>query len=200
MQGFRRAHTKSSIEFTIYNRYGNIEQIWRPWSDISLGTPYDIISAGVAIDDIDYDGDADIVFMGIMDHPQGNTFYVRFGVNGRVSNGNDPLMHKNFLPNSALSITSDQPNTTESPIFVQNYPNPFNPITKIAYTITMEAYVKIDVYSVTGKLIKTLKNGNMMPGNHSVQFNATGFAGGIYFYRMQINGEVVATKKMLLLK
>lgn len=86
----------------------------------------------------------------------------------------------------------------------QNYPNPFNPVTTIKFDIpTLKGktgYVKIDVYDLLGKKISSLINENLSSGNYSVNFDASRFATGTYVYRLSVNNEVIATKKMLMIK
>ena len=85
-----------------------------------------------------------------------------------------------------------------------NYPNPFNPLTKIKYSVPQYRPVKIDVFDVLGKKIKTLVDYNHSPGNHFVEWDATNDQGvvvssGLYFYKIQ-SGEYMSTNKMCFLK
>ena len=82
---------------------------------------------------------------------------------------------------------------------LQNYPNPFNPTTTIQYSIPKNSFVKIILYDVLGKVVKTLVNEEKTTGNYSVNFNAARLSSGIYFYRLQA-GNFVNTKKMILLR
>jgi hypothetical protein len=81
----------------------------------------------------------------------------------------------------------------------QNYPNPFNPTTKIAYSIPNTAHVSMKIYDILGREVMTLVNGDMKAGEYSVDFNATNFASGVYFYKITA-GDKSLVKKMLLLK
>jgi aminopeptidase N len=81
----------------------------------------------------------------------------------------------------------------------QNYPNPFNPSTTIEYTIPESGIVTLKIYDVLGKEVATLVNGQNDAGKHKVEFDATGFNSGVYFYRIE-NGSSVETKKLVLLK
>ena len=81
----------------------------------------------------------------------------------------------------------------------QNYPNPFNPTTTIEYTLLSPGEVSLIIYNLRGEEVALLINGNMPAGNHQVSWDASGFASGIYFYRLQAD-DFVQTKKMLLLK
>jgi hypothetical protein len=81
----------------------------------------------------------------------------------------------------------------------QNYPNPFNPTTVIQYQLPAANHVSLVVYDVLGRLVASLVNTDQQPGQHSVPFDASGLAGGTYFYRIKA-GSFVDTKKLLLLK
>jgi len=86
----------------------------------------------------------------------------------------------------------------------QNYPNPFNPSTVIKYSIPVNVKsemsdVKLVVYDILGKEIAILVNENQESGNYEIEFNASHFASGVYFYRLQ-NGNFTETKKMILLR
>jgi DNA-binding beta-propeller fold protein YncE len=81
----------------------------------------------------------------------------------------------------------------------QNYPNPFNPTTTIRYALPSSANVKLVVYDLLGREIATLVNEEQSAGWKEVQWNATGFASGMYFYRLNAGG-FVEVKKMLVVK
>ena len=85
-----------------------------------------------------------------------------------------------------------------------NYPNPFNPITTIQYYISKDELVKINIYDIVGRNIKSLFTERQAAGKHSLLWNATNDAGkkvsnGMYFYSIQA-GEHKIIEKMLLLK
>jgi len=81
----------------------------------------------------------------------------------------------------------------------QNYPNPFNPTTTIRYSIINPNVVKIKIYDVLGREVRTLVNEFKQAGTYELQFSANGLASGIYLYRIE-SGSFVETKKMILLK
>jgi hypothetical protein len=91
----------------------------------------------------------------------------------------------------------------------QNFPNPFNPSTHFRFTVP-EAhqpsaeigklqFVSLKVYDVLGREVATLVNENRSAGNYAVDWNASAFASGVYFYRLTA-GEFSSTKKMILMK
>ncbi|XWN36898.1 MAG: T9SS type A sorting domain-containing protein [Balneola sp.] len=81
----------------------------------------------------------------------------------------------------------------------QNYPNPFNPGTTIRYDLKTAGPVSIRVYDITGKEVMTLLNGKRSAGSHTVNFNASGLASGVYILRMTTPG-FVQIRKMTLIK
>lgn len=80
-----------------------------------------------------------------------------------------------------------------------NYPNPFNPSTTISYSIKEAGSVLLEVYDILGAKVATLVNEEKSPGRYEVQFNASGFSSGMYFYKIT-SGEFTEVKKMILLK
>ena len=81
----------------------------------------------------------------------------------------------------------------------QNYPNPFNPVTKIAYALPKSGLVSIKVYDILGREVALLINEVKNAGNYSVDFNASNFTSGVYFYKLESNG-FSDIKKMMLIK
>lgn len=86
----------------------------------------------------------------------------------------------------------------------QNTPNPFNPVTMISYYIPVAGEVKITVFDVAGRLVKTLVSGICSSGEHTVEWNgSTDSQGqavsGIYFYMLEYEKESI-TRKMVLLR
>jgi photosystem II stability/assembly factor-like uncharacterized protein len=81
----------------------------------------------------------------------------------------------------------------------QNYPNPFNPTTKINFALPKSGFVSLKIYDVLGREVASLVNEFKSAGVFSVDFNASQFTSGIYFYRFESN-EFSDVKKMLLIK
>jgi len=86
----------------------------------------------------------------------------------------------------------------------QNYPNPFNPVTTIEYSVPTRSEVTIEVFNVLGQKVRTLVDEVKSSGSYRIEWDGVDDAGrsvstGVYLYRFQA-GEIVQTKKMLLLK
>ncbi len=82
----------------------------------------------------------------------------------------------------------------------QNYPNPFNPETKIKFSISKFSKVQIKLFDITGKEIGVLKDEKLNSGEYETIFNGSYLTSGVYFYGLYINGLLIDTKKLILLK
>ncbi|MBK6910367.1 MAG: S8 family serine peptidase [bacterium] len=83
---------------------------------------------------------------------------------------------------------------------LQNYPNPFNATTTFRYSVPQQSIVALRLYDITGRLVATLAQGVRAAGTHSLNYDASNLATGLYFVRLEANGSVVGTNKVLLLK
>jgi hypothetical protein len=81
----------------------------------------------------------------------------------------------------------------------QNYPNPFNPTTTIRYYIPNSSRVTIDIVNLLGSTVEKHVWERMPSGWHEFEFNASGLASSVYFYRISA-GDLIDTRKMVLLK
>ena len=81
----------------------------------------------------------------------------------------------------------------------QNYPNPFNPTTNISYTLPESGDVTLEVFNAVGQKVAILVNSTQNAGYHTVSFDASNLASGVYLYRLS-SGNQVKINKMLLLK
>ena len=86
----------------------------------------------------------------------------------------------------------------------KNYPNPFSRETEIKYTLTQSGLVTIDVYNLSGMIVKHLVNEMRLPGSYSVTWDATNHNGGLvedgfYFYRIS-QGNQSVTEKMVFVR
>ena len=82
----------------------------------------------------------------------------------------------------------------------QNFPNPFNPSTVIAVTLVRDGRLKLQVYDVSGSLVRTLYDGTALAGYRlQFPFDASGLATGTYVVRAETEAGS-ASKKMLFLK
>jgi hypothetical protein len=81
----------------------------------------------------------------------------------------------------------------------QNYPNPFNPTTAIGYRLSVIGNVDLRIYNALGEKVATLVSEKQGTGEHTVEWDASGFASGLYYYTITA-GEFRDVKKMILLR
>jgi len=81
----------------------------------------------------------------------------------------------------------------------QNYPNPFNPVTSIKFDLPKTGHTKLSVYNILGEEIETLHNGELTAGSYNLNFNASSYASGVYFYRIE-TGNFIEVKKFVVMK
>ncbi|HAY32888.1 MAG TPA: YCF48-related protein [Ignavibacteria bacterium] len=91
-------------------------------------------------------------------------------------------------------------NVPDKYILYQNYPNPFNPKTVINYELRVTSKAMLKVFDVLGTEVAELVNEKQYAGSYSVEFNGIGFASGVYYYSIYLNGSLFETKRMVLLK
>jgi photosystem II stability/assembly factor-like uncharacterized protein len=121
-----------------------------------------------------------------------NTGWFVGGVNRKTTNG---------------GVTSLTPISTYIPSHFslsQNFPNPFNPATKIKFDIpasveTTRWVVSLKIHDILGREVAVLVNEQLRPGSYEVDWDASAFPSGIYFYTIN-SGSFKETRKMVLLK
>ena len=81
----------------------------------------------------------------------------------------------------------------------QNYPNPFNPVTSIKYSIPKDGNASLKIYDMLGNEVATYFEGFTKAGSYNAEIDASNWASGVYFYRLNADG-FSETKKMMLVK
>ncbi len=110
----------------------------------------------------------------------------------------------NFYRNDVDFIQIESSAIEDDPVANQyelsrNYPNPFNSSTTIEYNLPVTSNVLIEIFDIKGGKLQTLVNENQPSGWHRLNWNATDFSTGMYFYKLRINNQI-ETGKMILLK
>ncbi len=82
---------------------------------------------------------------------------------------------------------------------LQNYPNPFNPTTTFTFELSKPDKVRFSIFNMIGREVAVLQNNRLSAGSHSVNFDASNLASGMYFYRLK-TADRVLTKKFTLIK
>ncbi len=94
----------------------------------------------------------------------------------------------------------DEPRLPQSFALYQNLPNPFYAVTVIRYELLQEAWITLNVYSITGQRVATLVNQRQFAGKYELPFSGVNLASGVYLYRLNVNGVAAKTNKMILLE
>ncbi|MEP7146541.1 MAG: T9SS type A sorting domain-containing protein, partial [bacterium] len=114
--------------------------------------------------------------------------------------GRDPIDSLQVLFNNIMTPVNNFSNEIPGNFSLsQNFPNPFNPKTIINYELPTANYVTLKVYDVLGNEVKTIVNEKETAGSYAIEFDASGFPSGIYYYKIKA-GEFEQVKKMILLK
>ncbi|MFZ4621734.1 MAG: phospholipase D-like domain-containing protein, partial [Bacteroidota bacterium] len=98
-----------------------------------------------------------------------------------------------------LSVIPSDGISPKSYSLSQNYPNPFNPSTQIQFSVAQKGLVTVSIFDILGREVSTILNQELNAGSYSLDWNASHFSSGVYFYRMT-SGNFNATKKMILQK
>ena len=122
----------------------------------------------------------------------------------------DPILHRWLFSQKKESGPVNVESQTISTIptlykLYVNYPNPFNPQTRIKFELSKASQITLKIFDVLGKEIRTLIDQFQNAGSYSVDWDGKDklgeqVASGIYLYRMQVNGNIAQSRKMMLLK
>ena len=102
---------------------------------------------------------------------------VRMGVSGTFS-VKEPISRCVLIVNGLHNIPDHY-------ALEQNYPNPFNPTTTIRYQLPVDSRVTLEIFNLLGQLIHVVDGGIESAGYKSIRWNSSGFATGVYFYRLE---------------
>ena len=98
-----------------------------------------------------------------------------------------------------VGVNSEANSIPEKFALYQNYPNPFNPVTSIKFDLPKSTFVTLKVYDMLGKEAAVLINEEREAGSYNVNWNATEYPSGVYFYTIETKG-FSETKRMVILK
>ncbi len=91
----------------------------------------------------------------------------------------------NLIKTPISTRLGDDPSLPGEFVLRQNYPNPFNPSTTISYTLVRTEWVRLRVFDINGRLVKTLVDANQPMGTHEITFEAGELASGVYLYNLE---------------
>ncbi|MDZ7332075.1 MAG: FG-GAP-like repeat-containing protein [candidate division KSB1 bacterium] len=108
------------------------------------------------------------------------------------------------LSNANIQTHESQSAIPQQFVLYQNYPNPFNPETQIIFELPQVSQVKVQIYDISGRLVRILANGSMNAGRHQLRWDGRDEAGklvstGIYLCRLEA-AEYQRSMKLILAK
>jgi hypothetical protein len=122
-------------------------------------------------------------------------------IRGEYRDGNETGDIDNIILNgNPTAVDEDHFNTIKRYRLSQNFPNPFNPITMITYQLPMSNNVNLSIYNPVGQKVATLVDKRQKAGYHQVEWDASGFASGVYYYRLTTNSGFVQTRKLVIIR
>lgn len=95
------------------------------------------------------------------------------------------------------STTSEATLDIEKAMLLESAPNPFNPTTQLSFTLPKAGYVTLSVFDASGRQVATIVNTAIKAGFHSVHWNGSGMASGMYVFKLQVGNRVETKKAML---
>lgn len=131
-----------------------------------------------------------------------NQLKIRFSLVSNVQTQADGIYIDNVRVICYNPVTTSITGNSEVPLrynLSQNYPNPFNPSTSIKFELPQSGFVSLKVFDLLGREVANLVNEVKQAGSYNLEFNASNFASGIYYYKLESNG-FSDTKKMILIK
>jgi hypothetical protein len=154
----------------------------------------------------------DTVFMNEMDNffnASVSAHSVNHTMHLMVCNGNetrDELWYNLILLSGAPKQSAETPAVAEAEENfdgVQTFPNPFNPQTSFRFKVKAHTPVKLQIFNLTGQLVRTLVDADLAPGVHVRRWNGRGqdgrqVASGIYLYRLQVGKQIMNGRVQML--
>lgn len=166
-----------------YDNNGNFQ-----WYNQAGGT-----SDGDEAKGIGYDGNGNLYVTGSI------RSIVRFTPADTIDTGGGDKIFLAMLGPEPLSISNKEKQVNKFKLS-QNYPNPFNPKTTIEFSIPKSEFITLTIHNLLGQKVATLVSENLKSGDYKYEWNASNFASGIYYYRLEMDKGFSQTKKLILLK
>jgi hypothetical protein len=159
-------------------------------------------------DNCDYDGGGNWALEWQVVHTEGVDWYDCSAAHSQALNGNRKAYAAWWLWarlagwDGQTTGLANPDNAADIPAGIrleQNYPNPFNPSTKIQFTMTRTEFISLEIFNLCGQRVATLVEEEREAGIHTVNFDASNLASGIYFYWLQA-GNFSQVRRLTVLK
>jgi len=172
-------------------------------AELQFSAKIKIKSSGVAIDTVQLFDDgahddslaADGIFSNSWVFPDSNSYSISLTLTMHDTLRFEMTGVKELVT-SVRDISESRPLTFG---LLQNYPNPFNPTTRIQFSVVSRQFTVLKIFDILGREVATLVNEELNSGSYNITLDASEFASGVYFYRLQA-GEFIETKKLVLMR
>ena len=114
--------------------------------------------------------------------------------------GSNWIAFEHPTPGYSNLLTGIDPLVPMTTVLYPNYPNPFNPTTTLSFRLALAGDVELNIYNIRGRKMQTLYAGQKDIGVYQFNWNASHFASGVYMAALKVDGKLIATQKMLLVK
>lgn len=123
----------------------------------------------------------------------------QISLDGNILYNSDYFTFAVYDISAALPLRDQTRVEIPTKVSLSAYPNPFNPSTTITFDLNARAQVSLDVYDVTGRLVRTLINEHLNVGSYTHHFDAQGLPSGAYFARL-VTPQVSQTARITLIR
>ncbi len=152
----------AASDFSMYRIYRSTNEIMAPVSQFFIGRSY---------------------LPSYVDYVVGNDSVYYYMVTATDSSENESINPYAIVGRRSITNAGDNSNIPAEFYISQNYPNPFNPSTIIEYGLPFSSHLKLVVYDILGREVRTIHDGVKEPGAYRVELSLD-LAGGVYFIRM----------------
>ncbi|MFA6472943.1 MAG: T9SS type A sorting domain-containing protein, partial [Candidatus Latescibacterota bacterium] len=165
--------------------------------NVNMGTSYTSIDAALSIKEFTHVPEG--MSFTLTDKKTGESYTITSDKTIPVSLGKDAV--RTFVLTATLNEKPTVIETVTPKLFgiTGIAPNPFNPTTTIYYNLAVSGTAKVCIYNLNGQLVETLVNGQVTAGSHTAVWNASMYASGIYFVRLE-SGRLQQSRKITFVK
>jgi len=186
---FKIAHAKrlggssDQINMFVSNNFGRTEILAKVFSVTDMETA-DVKSDGPFVPTAT---EWKTLSLDLADYKTYNNFRVRFELQARRGNNT----YIDDIKIGEFSVNVDELNTS---INISISPNPTNGISNLTFTNVSKSNINVNLYDLSGKLVKNITNNSYSAGQHQIELNSTELAKGIYFIKVQQNEQSFTSK------
>lgn len=193
------AVSERDLDFGVTNVGSPVERTFEISNDESAEDP---LNYGIQIESENFSITPAAAESGSLDPGQTITITVRYNpARDRIHTSSLTLAHNAINESSPLNITlgGEALQRDEIARLEDNFPNPFNPSTTIPYVLPQTSNVHIQLFNMSGQLVRTLVNEQQAEGRYALEVDVSDLSSGVYIYRMIVD-DFADSKKMMLVK